>query len=212
MLSLIFAAAGSLHFFLEARKRNVSSIKWVLIAFVAFMGPQALALLIVTPVTVVFFEVPPENSLGLQFALGVTGLVIGFWVFVVARKRLLSLGVRGKNLARAENIDHQRQMLDVTWEKCESHGVDDKTELILKFVYLAPDKKSAHSLNHALEDCDSVVGFKGHFRREWYVDGKSHRTNVSKEVLTQWLEFMVALGWEHGCEFERFDTSMPGET
>ncbi len=112
----------------------------------------------------------------------------------------------------AENIDHQLRMLDVTWEQFQSHGVDSETELILEFVYLAPDKKSAQSLNDALEDYDSEVRSKGVLKREWFVDGKSHPTNVSKEVLTRWLEFMVALGWKHGCEFDGFGASMPGDS
>lgn len=108
-----------------------------------------------------------------------------------------------------DNIEHQLRMLDVTWRVFEEHGVTGESELILGFVYLAPNKKSANSLNASLENYDSSIRTEGILKKEWYVDGCTHPTKVSKEILSQWLEFMVALGWEHGCEFDGFGASMP---
>ena len=113
-------------------------------------------------------------------------------------------------MAYEDNIEHQLRMLDVTWEAFEENGVKEDTELVLDFVYLAPNKESANSLNSALENYDSSVRSEGMLKKKWFVDGNSHPTTVSKNTLAQWLDFMIALGWEHNCEFDGFGASMPG--
>ena len=112
-------------------------------------------------------------------------------------------------MAYADNIEHQLRMLDVTWEAFKENGVTEETELVLEFVYKAPNKCSANSLNFALENYASSVRSEGVLKKKWFVDGQSHPTTVSKEKMAQWLEYMVALGWEHGCEFDGFGASMP---
>ena len=112
-------------------------------------------------------------------------------------------------MAYEENIDHQLRMLEITWKAFKEHGVTEETELVLEFVYLAPNKESANSLNEALDNYDSSVRSEGLLKKKWFVDGSSHPMTVSKEILAQWLDFMVALGWEHDCEFDGFGASMP---
>ena len=112
-------------------------------------------------------------------------------------------------MAYEDNFEHQLRMLDVTWDAFKEHGVSEETELVLEFVYLAPNKESANSLNEALENYDSSMRSEGLLKKKWFVDGNSHPTTVSKDTLVQWLDFMVALGWEHGCEFDGFGASMP---
>ncbi len=107
------------------------------------------------------------------------------------------------------NIAHQLKMLDDTWLAFERNGVTDETEVELEFTYVAPGKDAAVALNSSLENYESVVRSDGLFRRKWYVEGKSHPTSVSKEKLAQWLDFMVALGWKHGCQFDGFGAGIP---
>lgn len=112
-------------------------------------------------------------------------------------------------MAYEDNIEHQLRMLETTWEAFKENGVTEDTELVLEFVYLAPNKESATSLNGALDNYDSSVRSEGLLKKKWFVDGNSHPTTVSKDTLVQWLDFMVSLGWEHGCEFDGFGASMP---
>jgi len=109
-----------------------------------------------------------------------------------------------------DNIAHQLRMLNTKWEAFKENGVNEDTELVLEFVYLAPNKESANSLNTALENYDSSTRSRGLLKKKWFVDGKSHPTTVSKETLAQWLDFMITLGWEHSCEFDGFESSLPG--
>ena len=108
-----------------------------------------------------------------------------------------------------DNIEHQLRMLDVTWQAFEENGVTPETELIFEFAYLCPNRKAAESLDEALEDYESAIRSEGLLKKKWYVEGKTHPTQVTKEVLAQWLDFMVALGWQHGSEFDGFGASMP---
>ena len=88
MISIFIAVAACIYFFLEAKKRSVSPGKWALIAFVAFLGPQALLVWILLPIVLVTFGMPVEDSFGIQAMFGLTGFVIGFWLLIVARKKL----------------------------------------------------------------------------------------------------------------------------
>jgi hypothetical protein len=112
-------------------------------------------------------------------------------------------------MAYADNIEHQLRMLDATWEAFKEHGVTKDTELVLEFMYLAPNKDSANALDAALGNYDTYVRSEGMLKKKWFVNGKSYPTTVSKEKLAQWLEFMIALGWEHGCKFDGFGATMP---
>lgn len=112
-------------------------------------------------------------------------------------------------MAYEDNMKHQLIMLDTKWGALKANGVTDETEMILEFTYLAPNKKSANVLKNALDIYDSSVRAEGWLKIKWYVDGKSYPTPVSSDDLSQWLSFMVSLGWEHDCEFEGFDASIP---
>ena len=112
-------------------------------------------------------------------------------------------------MAYEDNIKHQLAILDIIWEEFKASGVTDKPELVLEFVYLAPNKKFANSLNAILNVYDSSVRSERWFKKKWYVYGKSYPIAVSKDSLSQWLDFMVSLGWEHESEFYRFGTSTP---
>lgn len=107
------------------------------------------------------------------------------------------------------NLNHQLDMLDVTWEQFVANGVDNNSELILDFMYLALNKKAAFSLSNALEDYQTETKSEGLFKKKWSVEGVTHPTNVSKDILVQWLEFMISKGWEYDCEFDGFGALMP---
>ena len=108
-----------------------------------------------------------------------------------------------------ENLEDQLKMLDITWEAFKEHGVTEDTEIILEFSYIAPNKEQAKSLSDSIEDYDSSIRSEGLLKKKLFVEGQTHPTNVSKEILIQWIDFMVALGWDHGCEFDGFGASMP---
>ena len=107
------------------------------------------------------------------------------------------------------NFKHQLEVLDVTWEQFVANGVNDDSELILDIMYLAPNKEAATSLSNALEDYQTETKSEGLFKKKWFVEGATHPTSISKEILVQWLGFMISKGWEYDCEFDGFGASMP---
>ncbi len=107
-----------------------------------------------------------------------------------------------------ENLDHQLRMLDVTWSKFLENGLTDDKEITLEFLYVAPNKKAAKNLNEALEYYDSFVRSEGFIKKRWLVSGQSYPTTVTKDILAQWLDYMIALGWDHECEFDGFGASI----
>ena len=88
MVSIFIAIAACIYFFIEAKKRSVSPGKWAFVAFIAFLGPQILLVWLLLPVILVTFGIPLDDSFGIQAAFGLAGFVIGFWLLIVARKRL----------------------------------------------------------------------------------------------------------------------------
>ncbi len=102
------------------------------------------------------------------------------------------------------NLETQLNLLDETWASLISNGVTNETELVLEFSYLCPNKASAIQLNDALGNYESLIISEGFINRSWLVEGYSHPTTVTKDILVQWLDFMVAKGWEFQCIFDGF--------
>ena len=98
-------------------------------------------------------------------------------------------------------------MLNETWSSLLSNEVTSETEVVLNFNYLCPSKASAIKLNDALGNYETLIRSEGFISRSWFVEGYSHPTSVTKEILAQWLDFMVSLGWEFQCVFEGFGAS-----
>ncbi|MCU8238498.1 hypothetical protein M2G88_20985 [Vibrio vulnificus] len=105
------------------------------------------------------------------------------------------------------NLESQLNMLNETWDSLISNGVTNETELVLEFSYLCPNKALAIQLNNALENYESLIRSEGFINRSWFVEGYSHPTTVTKDILAQWLDFMVTKGWEFQCTFDGFGAS-----
>jgi len=88
MIGLVIGIIASVHFYIEARKRAESGIKWACIAFFTFFGIQIFSELFVTPTIMALLNLDRAHPLavGLAFAT----LIIAFYFLVVARKRLYS--------------------------------------------------------------------------------------------------------------------------
>jgi hypothetical protein len=47
-------------------------------------------------------------------------------------------------------------------------------------------------------------------RKGWTVTGSTRETKVSHDILDQWVTWMVAAGFETGCEFDGWGAPAPG--
>lgn len=103
-------------------------------------------------------------------------------------------------------VARQIAMNGQTWEALQSHGVTEETEVRLDFFYRAPDKSSADDLAAFLKaETDYEVAGEPSA-----VIGSTQPTTVSREILDQWVEWMVLAGHEHGrCEFDGWGAAVP---
>ena len=100
--------------------------------------------------------------------------------------------------ARAkELIDKQIAMTGQTLDALRAAGLTDDKQIQLDFFFVAPDETAAKALISHLQDNDCLnlssekVG--GFLSRKWVVKGQTHPTQVTVQVLAQWLPWMVVL-------------------
>jgi hypothetical protein len=100
----------------------------------------------------------------------------------------------------------------------EDHGVSERTELRLAFIYLAPGQPEAQRLLTFLEaETDYEVQARerptGLFEKtEWLVLGATQPTAVDLETINAWVEWMVAAGAAEGpCAFDGWNAELPDE-
>jgi hypothetical protein len=103
-------------------------------------------------------------------------------------------------------IEKQVAMSGQTLDALKRAGLTGDKEIQLDFFFAAPNEKSARVLVEHLKsnDCLNVsVERTGSFiSRKWVVRGQTHPTQVTAQVLAQWLPWMVVQGITHGCEFD----------
>lgn len=102
-----------------------------------------------------------------------------------------------------------RTNLDI-WAGLREHGVDEETVLRLGFSYVAPDEPEARSLVAFLrEETDYDVDVRSRpdddadGGQAWIVLGTTQPTAVTRELLDDWAEWMIAAGAADGpCAFD----------
>lgn len=117
--------------------------------------------------------------------------------------------------AQREVLARQLAMNKDSWQALRDHGVDEWSELRLDFFYDAPGEPQAESLAAFIrEETDYEVDAGGQEagllkKKSWTVSGTTQPTTVSLEILDQWVDWMVAAGFEHGCEFDGWGAQVP---
>lgn len=102
-----------------------------------------------------------------------------------------------------------------TWRGLADNGVTEDSELRLDFFFAAPDEAAARGLAALLgaeTDYDVGVGSGGARlgrSRRWAVIGTTQATKVSRGLLDEWVAWMVAAGFEHGCVFDGWGAQAP---
>ena len=105
----------------------------------------------------------------------------------------------------------QIAMNEKTWARLRELGLTDKTEVQLDFLYYASTESDAEGLRVFLVDeTDYEVGVhpEANSGGRWIVSGHTQKTTISKEVLDEWVDWMVAAGFDHQCEFDGWGTSV----
>jgi hypothetical protein len=103
-------------------------------------------------------------------------------------------------------LAHMLAMNVESWAALQANGVTEDTELRLDFFYEAPDAASAQQLAEYLSaETDYDVS-----PEDDAVTGTTQPTTITKEMLDQWVAWMVGAGHEHGrCEFDGWGAEIP---
>jgi Regulator of ribonuclease activity B len=117
-----------------------------------------------------------------------------------------------------ELLSKQLAMNQQTWQTLQQHGVTEGTELRLDFNFIAPSEEQAKALADLLQretDYDvRVISDGGGLLRKkrWRITGTTQPTSVSQGILDEWVTWMVAAGFENGCEFDGWGAQVPRPT
>jgi hypothetical protein len=99
-----------------------------------------------------------------------------------------------------------------TWAALQKHGVTEQSQLRLDFSYNAPSRDAAYALRALIQEQTDydvrVESGRSFWRRKWRVEGTTQRTTISREILDQWVTWMVTAGTERACEFDGWGTSV----
>ena len=105
-----------------------------------------------------------------------------------------------------EILAKQLVMNRETWASLQKHGVTQESQLQLDFSYNASSRAAAEALAALIRDQTDyeVTSATGGsiFRRTWRVEGSTRKTQISLEILTQWVTWMVTAGRECKCDFD----------
>lgn len=111
-----------------------------------------------------------------------------------------------RNWQPEDVIASQLAMNAETWKAMQAHGVDEGSKVRLDFFYEAPDRDSANDLAAFLTtetDYDVRADTKA-------VAGSTQPTTISREILDQWVKWMVLAGHENGrCKFDGWGAAVP---
>lgn len=110
-------------------------------------------------------------------------------------------------------LSHQLEMTPKTWKQLQSHGITDKTDIILDFLYYAPTQESAKACKAFFDNYDIKIKPESVNNKDglWLVNGTSSPTRVDEEILLQWVDYMVAAGWDNNCIFDGWGATVPNE-
>jgi hypothetical protein len=113
------------------------------------------------------------------------------------------------------NLAQQLAMNVHTWGRLREHGVTEDTALRLDFMYEAPSRGAADKLVKLLRDeTDYDVAepqtAAAPSAPKFLVSGTTQETNVSLDILNQWVDWMVAAGHQSdGCTFDGWGAQVP---
>jgi hypothetical protein len=110
-------------------------------------------------------------------------------------------------------LERQLAMNVQTWNALRQHGVTEQTDLRLDFSYDAPTRAAADKLVKLLKDeTDYTVAEPRPAGTGYLVSGTTRETQVSLDILNQWVDWMHAAGRQSdGCEFDGWGAQIPDE-
>ena len=95
------------------------------------------------------------------------------------------------------------------WKRLVELGATEESMLDFEFSFRAKDKGSAESLKSELSDYLIEVTSEGFFKKSFIVVGSSGEIAWSEEQLLKWVDYLIQVGHDTGCEFDGCGASAP---
>jgi hypothetical protein len=95
------------------------------------------------------------------------------------------------------------------WKQLFELGATEASKLDFDFQFSAKNKGAVEALKSDLADYPLDVSSEGYFKKSFIISGNSGPITWSEEQLLKWVDYLIQLGHDAGCEFEGCGATAP---
>ncbi len=95
------------------------------------------------------------------------------------------------------------------WRQLKELGATEESKLDFDFQFSTKNKNAVEALKSELADYSLEVSSEGLFKKSFNISGSSGHINWSEEQLLKWVDYLIQVGHDAGCEFECCGASVP---
>jgi hypothetical protein len=106
-------------------------------------------------------------------------------------------------------LAQQLAMNEQTWTTLARNGLKPDAEVQLDFSYYGPNEERVNALKDFLQAETDYTANVAEGDGRWALTGRTQKTRVSKEILDQWVDWMIIAGLRYGCQFDGWGTEVP---
>lgn len=88
------------------------------------------------------------------------------------------------------------------WKQLLNLGATEESKLDFDFHFCAKNKSSVEALKTELADYDLKVSSEGFFKKTFNITGSSGAISWTEEQLLKWVDYLIQVGHDVGCEFD----------
>lgn len=95
------------------------------------------------------------------------------------------------------------------WKQLVSLGATEESPLDFDFTFISTSKDAIADLEKELSDYSLSVSSEGIFKKKFTISGNSGAIAWNESRLLQWVDYLIQVGADSGCEFEGCGASAP---
>jgi hypothetical protein len=95
------------------------------------------------------------------------------------------------------------------WKRLQELGATEESKLDFDFQFSAKKKDAVETLKSELADYPLRVDREGFIKKSYVISGNSGPITWSEEQLLKWVDYLISVGRDAGCEFEGCGASAP---
>ncbi|MVF14999.1 hypothetical protein FT643_23020 [Ketobacter sp. MCCC 1A13808] len=95
------------------------------------------------------------------------------------------------------------------WKQLTELGATEESKLDFDFQFSTKDGGAVKALQTELADYPLEVSSEGLFKKSFTISGNSGPITWSEEQLLKWVDYLIQVGHDAGCEFEGCGASAP---